>query len=49
MKNYWSRYLDKEVKRGFDRGYILHRIKRYLTSGCALCWDNCRCGKNAKP
>ena len=25
----------------FETEYLTHRYKRYLSSGCVLCWDIC--------
>ena len=32
-------------KEEIDRGYLLHRIERWKSSGCVLCWDYCSCSK----
>ena len=49
MIDYWKKYLEREVKKGYNRNYILRRIKKYISSGCALCWNNCGCNLWSKP
>ena len=33
---------DKEITKRYDI-YLIHRYKRFVSSGCCLCWDVCSC------
>ena len=39
LTDYWKKYLKREVRKGENENYILRRINRYISSGCANCWD----------
>ena len=41
LTDYWKKYLKREVRKGENENYILRRINRYISSGCANCWDIC--------